>query len=270
MRRIVAFVLASLLAVACGPTRAERAEAVRAARAAIGTPAAELGTLAEAARAAIVNVRLNGPQDPNVWADRVEAAAEGPVAALAETLAHANLVDLVGTFEEVAAAQEHWQRARAAAADLLVSADAQLDELRRVLSWDVRLRELTDAWQEPGSRQAQLDRFEEIAEQADLLGATIAAAAPTTCPQQRERRLAAARFVADSSRELREHIAEFRGTTFDERRIELADDPTGLGRPLNALDAEDEPCWLDAAGIDTGPLLDALGALQSSLNPADL
>ena len=258
------------VAAACAGGDMARVDAILDAREAVAEPAAELGTLAEAVVAAVTTVRLEGPTDPADWQAGVTAVADGPVASFADAVAAASAVELDGSTEDVQLAQQHWLRAQAAAADMLATVRTQLDELGRVIGWDLELRELTDSWQQSGSRSMQLAAFADTAAAADQLAHDLAVDAPTTCPEQRDRRVEAAEFVATATRELREHIAASRGAAFDERRRELAEDPTGLGQPLSDLDGQDARCWGSTSGVDSQAILDALGDLQAALNPPDL
>lgn len=270
--RPLLLVLIAVLAGACanGPSPEEVATAVMAAREAVASPASALGTTAEAVVVAVTDVRLNAAGTLIERQARLDAVSEGPVQDLADALGQADSVHLDSEIDEIRMAQAAWLTTRAAASDLLSAAGEQLDELQRILAWDERLGQLAATWQEPGSRRLQLERFAENADLADQLAADIRADAPTTCPEQLERRQEAAEFIAESTRELRGHIEAYRGTTFDERRLELADDPTGFGLPLHELDNQDVDCWRERSGIATAALLDALAGLQDALNPAGL
>lgn len=270
--RPISLLTALLLATACagGPSPEAQAAAIMAARETVGASASMLGTVAEAVVAGVEGVRLNAVVDPEDAIANVESVADGPVLELADAVESAGDAEIEGELAILDDAKQAWDQVRGVAQELLDNAQRELADLRRVLAWDARILELASTWQQSGSRTPQLELFAATAEAADELAAEIAAADPTTCPEQLERRIEAAEFVADTTRELREYILNFEGTTFDERRVELAEDPTGLGEPLARLDAGDADCWRAAAGIDSAPLLAALANLQAALNPAEL
>ncbi len=249
-----------------GPsTEAGRIEAVRSARELVVEPAQALGTAA-AEVAARLDTLVQDPAEPAVAA--VRAADEDLVAArtavgdLELDTQTSDVQAAAGALEDASAGADQLDRAAeevAAAADEAIAVAEALDEI-------------VTAWDEPGSRSQLLARFDELAAQADGL---TGRAPSQACPGPVEEAVDAAEFVAETTRELRELVAQYDGNAFDDRREELHDAPYGTTdagdprAPGTAIDTEACPA-VEEARSAAGDVAAALRELQQALNPSDL
>jgi hypothetical protein len=253
------------------PTSEPRIQEIRAARGAVAEPAVEL------ARAVGVVVDRTRRLRTEVTEDRGTAAErllDEPLAALAEATDAVRALELSGG-EDVQRASDALDDAAEVADALARAVDEERAEVRDLVEVDAQLAELVAAWEEPGSRRIQMARFDELAVEAEALAEELESRTPLhPCGDVYERRIEAARAVAETTRELRDLVARYRGTEFGERVLELADDPYGTGgATLAELDVEaladcwDEAAEVAAAGERVGGALDAL---ERALAPEDL
>jgi hypothetical protein len=273
VRVLVLVVVAALLASACSGTTAveepeDRVAAILAAREALGPVAADLGsaalTLGERFDAA-----RERPAAPPV--EGLRAAASD----LADASRAAARVDAPGDAPDVRAAMAALERAAnrgAALATRGTEAAALLDE---VMAIDARLVELVATWDEPGSRSQQIERFATTAAEATALADELAARRDEEdgddgCPAVFEVRETAARNVAAASEEFRDLVANRAGTTFDERRSELSQDPYGVGDELVASLSSTQCPLLRGVGALVEAVTAGLEDVEAALNPADL
>jgi hypothetical protein len=270
----VAMVLAGLLAACAAGTPApretttgERVAAIRAARDAAGGPAERLGTAA-AETAARVDDLAAQPGASGV------DALEDAVAALTRARGEASEVELGSDTPDVVAADAALATAVDRADDLGRAADDLATATTSAVTTAEELAGLVGAWDERGSRSQLLARFEAQAATAQRLAAGDAPP-PAGCPGPVEEARAAAAFVAEATRELRELVAGYAGDAFDVRRAELAEAPYGTAedgtvrRTGTAIDPSGCPAIDDAATSADG-VASALVELQSALNPDDL
>lgn len=270
-RPLVAVLAVVALAAACSgggqeaTSTTDRVEAVRDARAVLGDPAEQLATAVAEVDDALAELRT----DPTNAA--VDALAEG--GAQVETAARdLAAVEVATTTEDVQAASEAVATAVAAADRLVAAVDVLVEAGRQVATTDARLQELTATWDEPGSRSEIMARLEETAVAAKQLRAD----GPEGCPGPMRVRSAAATFVAEASRELRDRVAAYDGEGFDTRRAALDEAPfgrdaDGAPRRLSGLTPDDDACPAMAeATTAVTEVQDGLDALQEALNPTDL
>lgn len=248
--------------------------AVVAARAAYGEPAVTLVTAGEELQIVARGVRVGGLQGA-----RLVAAVEDLEARIATLRAAAVevAVDPLAGLPEgaepdpaVVAAQAAWHEA-VASAQAVASAGAADGELATLLSgYEERLAAAAAVWDQPGSRNQQLQRLADAAADADAVAEEAAdlAQRDPPCLDAVGRRVRAAMTIAERTRELRDLVDRFRGTEFDERRAEYAADPDGIG-PLAQLDAAQGGCWDASSAVAAGlaDLLAAVDRLQEALSP---
>ena len=250
-----------------GPsTEAGRIEAVRSARELVVEPAQALGTAA-AEVAARLDTLVQDPAEPAVdsGAGRPTRTSSPPArrwATSSSTPRPRTSQAAAGALEDASAGADQLDRAAeevAAAADEAIAVAEALDEI-------------VTAWDEPGSRSQLLARFDELAAQADGL---TGRAPSQACPGPVEEAVDAAEFVAETTRELRELVAQYDGNAFDDRREELHDAPYGTTdagdprAPGTAIDTEACPA-VEEARSAAGDVAAALRELQQALNPSDL
>lgn len=273
----------SAAAVACSPLPAEpapapsptvdaRLSAIREARALVADPAVELRAAVQRLVARVGAMRTElATADAAARADDLLAEpigdVEGAVAAL-------RAVELPPG-PDTARADDALTSAIAAAEGAIAAARGERDEVLALASFDEELLALTEAWDEPGSRRQQLERFAALADAADGLRGRAEAGAPLhTCSRAWVRRAVAAEHVATATRELREYVSSYQGRAFDERRLELAADPLGVGvEPLGEADARElTSCWSDGSEVAraAAALDEALADLEAALNPSDV
>lgn len=247
---------------------ADRVEAITQARAAVVTPAQDLGTAAAAVASRLDEV-VARPDDDTVRAAR--AALDD----LADARAGVDAVDLDGDTPDVRAAADALQEAGAAAGTVEDAATAVLDAAELAARADDQLAELVAAWDQPGSRSQLIARLDEVAAAADALAADGVGVPSTDCPGPVEARTAAAAFVAEASRGLRELVVARDGLAFDERRAELAEAPFGVDDagvargPGTSIDPASCPAvgQVESAATEVAA---ALRDLQQALNPENL
>ncbi len=258
-----------------GPDTDERIADVRLLRATVGEPAAAVGTAAATLVEALGELHADIPARPDAREQAVTTLRERDLARLGLVIEAlpTDAGEDGASGPDVAAADRALADIRSAAEALDAAAGADLDRLVRTAQVDGELEVLVATWDEPGSRSEQLARLEETATTAETLATELDAEADEgACPDPLARRAEAARTVASHSRELRELVAGYDGNEFDRRRAELVQDPYGTGALLADLDTEDAACWRDASAVATAEdaLVDAIGALEAALNPADL
>ena len=254
-------------------SRDARIAMIRAARSTIEQPAADLAAAVEAVELAVEEVREDPPRRPDDRREAVQAIREGTLPPLRAAIDAAEEVELVGDSDDIEAARAAWQELIDTASEVEPAADTDLEAIERTAALDEQLAELTRRWDEPGSRRQQLERFAELAEEAEALSAEIAEAEPVApCMTTFDRREEAARTVAERTLELRDLIQRYRGTEFDELRDEYRQDPYGFGAPITEGAADDLPCWREEGPVPTAAeeVSAALDRLQSALNPPDL
>ncbi|HEX9890011.1 MAG TPA: hypothetical protein VGA69_11070 [Nitriliruptorales bacterium] len=244
---------------------------VRELRDALAEPAVALGRAGTRLAAAVRALRTAPAEDPEVRPAAVAGARSQSLAALERALSSAQRLPIDGTGPDATATRDAWAEVVAAADELRSAADSELELIGRLAAVDAELEELILVWDEPGSRQQQLDAFGEAADRAEVLATELSAELQAhACTDDVQRRVDAATFVASATRELRQHVAAHRGDAFDRRRAELAQDPFGLGAPLTS--AGDGDCWEEHAptAIAVTRLTASLDAVERALNPTDL
>lgn len=246
-------------------TATDRVEAVVTARDRVVEPAQALGTAAAA-----VASRLD-----QLLADPDPAPAEATRDALDELVdARDRVAELAldADTDDVRRAASALDAAVAAADDLIGSVGPVVEAVEVVNRVDGELEELVAVWDEPGSRSQLLEQLDEVTAAADEIAATDVAPG---CAGIVDVRVAAAAFVGDATRELRDLVSRRDGTAFDARRGELAEAPWGRtddGEP-RALDGPVEAASCTAvedARAAAAEVAAALRDLQQALNPADL
>jgi hypothetical protein len=244
---------------------------VRALREDLAGPAIDLGRAGARVAAAVRTLRVEPLADPETRLATVAAARADAVAQLEEALDAAEQVVIEGDGPDARAATATWQEVLGVAEQLREGADRELELVGRLATADAELDELRRVWDEPGSRRQQLETLAAAAERADALAAELRTQLDAEpCTEDLQRRIDAATFVASATRELRDHVSRQRGNAFDARRAELAEDPYGLGAPLTTIG--DRTCWEEHSPVPmsaTG-LTDALESLEAALNPPDL
>lgn len=245
---------------------------VRAARQVVAEPAVALHVAVQRVVATVEELRGSEVDDPEARLSLLDEVPTGPLDELEEAIVTARGVELEGSSRAVEEAGTALDDAADAAEDALRAARADLRDQVRAASAHATLLAMTERWDEPGSRSQQLDRLAALADEADAFAERLASRdhiAP--CLTVFERRAAAARHVAEATRELRGHVDAYRGSAFDERRSELAEDPFALERPLVEADLAELDCWREQA-----PLFDAvaevtaaLDRIEDALNPPD-
>lgn len=252
----------------------ERIATVRALRTAVGAPAAELGAAAATLVRELDQLHAQAPEDPDARRAAVAAVEEGALADLGDALAGVG-PELAASASgpDADAVRAALEDARVAAAALASAAARDLAIVERNADADERLRDLVAAWSEPGSRNEQLRRLDEVAAAATELATELEGVeeAPA-CRGSVARRVEAARTVARGSRELHALVEGRRGEEFDARRRELTADPFRTGRALVEEDREHVGCWRDQGPVvaHADEVADALVDLEAALNPADL
>lgn len=273
-RSAAATVAAGLLLLGCSssspvedpsPTVGARAEAIVTARERVVEPAQALGTAAAAA-ATRLDQLIAEPGAPTA-----EAARE-VLDDLADARDRVEELELGTDTEDVRRAAEALGAAVDAADTLAVSVREVVGAVEETTALDARLAELVASWDEPGSRSQLLARFDEVAVEADDLADT---AAPEECAAPVETRTAAAAFVAEATRELRDLVDRRDGNAFDARRAELDEAPWGRmddGEPreLDARLTADACGAIERARAAAADVAAALRDLQAALNPPDL
>lgn len=246
----------------------ERRAAVVEARELVVDPAQHLGTAA-----ATVAARLE---------DVVERPGADPVGSLREAVTDLEeareevaSLDLVPATPDVEAAEAALDAARAGARRMAEASTVVATAADQASTADQALEDLVASWDEPGSRSELLARLDETALAADALAGDEVGAPPEQCPGPVESRVAAADFVADATRQLRELVEARDGDAFDARRAELADAPLGHDDAGTARTSrhpiEPEGCpAVDAARESAEEVTRALEDLQAALNPPDL
>lgn len=255
------------------PTADATVSEVRAARQAVAEPAVALHDAVSRLLAVVGELRASTVEEPDARLEELRTLPEEPLEELEEAIATAGEVELDGSSAPVVAAREALDDALAGARRALTAARADLAEQERAAEAHRTLRSLTGRWDAPGSRSQQLDRFAALARDADALATELEAVEPVApCLTGIERRAAAARAVAEATRELRGHIEAYRGEQFDRRREQLADDPFGLEQPLVTRDIAELGCWRDEAPLVTAAaeVRAALRGVEQALNPTTL
>lgn len=253
--------------------REVRIEAIRDARQKVGQPASGLAGAADQLVAAVADLREDPPRRPDQRLAATQDLRTEVFPSFDEALSAARDVEIGSATEDVAAAGQTWSELVDAAEELRRLAIEDLDAIERAARYDQRLSELTQRWDEPGSRRQQLEAFDQLIEDATSLADEIAEAEPVAaCLGTFERRAEAARTVAERTAELRDLVQRYHGTEFDELRSEYRQDPFGLGQDLTEADAAEHACWqsdapLVAARERIGALLEQL---EADLNPDDL
>lgn len=255
-----------------GPStdRATRVEAIRAAREVVVAPMQQLGTAA-----ATVAERLNGAVQQRT--SRHATDLRDALDALAEARDEVAAVDLEAPTSDVREAAEALDAAAAAADDLGEHATRVATVVEVTADAIGRLRDIVEGWQERGSRSQVGARLEEAAATATGIADDLddPEEAASGCPAAVGEVAGAATAVARSSQELAELARAGAGTSFDERRTELADAPFGLddaGEPVQLDDpitADGCPALADATTAATA-VVDAIQRLETALNPPDL
>lgn len=219
-------------------------------------------------------------------ASRLDDVAERPgtdtVAALRDALTdleeareEVEQLDIGAATPDVQAADEALDDALAGARRMADAATIVATAADQASTADQALQELVASWDEPGSRSELLARLDETALAADHLAADEVGAPPEQCPGPVDSRVAAASFVADATRQLRELVEARDGDAFDARRAELAEAPLGhddTGTPrTHRHPIEPEGCpAVDATRESATEVTRALEDLQAALNPPDL
>lgn len=266
----VAVAALALLLTACSgggeapeaPT--DRIDAIREAREALGAPAQQLAAAVMDVEDGIEGLR----SDPTEQAvDELEQGGAQLAAAVDELEA----VELEATTADVRSALEAVDRATSSATELVDATDVLMEAGRQLVATDARLEELTATWDQPGSRSEVVARLEETAAAASDLQAD----GPQACPGPMEVRSAAAAFVAEASRELRDRVAAHDGEGFDSRRADLDEAPfgrtDGAPRRLTAPTPDDDSCpALQEATAAVESVRGALQDMEEALNPTDL
>lgn len=253
------------------PTAIDTLAEVRRAREAVQQPAVDLHLAAQRVVGLVAEQRA--ATDPP--ATRLSTLAELPSTTfddLGAAVVAVEDVTLDGRSEAVGRARDALAAAAKAGRQVQEAALLDLADEERAAEVEVALLDMAARWEAPGSRSQQLDRFAALAADADALAAELAAVDPVAdCLTTFERRRAAAHYVGEATRELREHVEAYRGTAFDERRAELAEDPFGLELPLRDGDVAELGCWREAAPVvlAAAAIDAALARLEDALNPAD-
>lgn len=254
-------------------TTTERIEEIRAARMAVAEPAVALGEAVTTVALAVRDARIEVDEDP---ADRRETVAfirDGALVTLDTATSDASDVELEGTSDDIEKARDAWTAAQQAAANLDDAARADLDLVVTLADAEDRLAEFVRVWRQPGSRSQQIERLGETADAADAVADDLEAVEERpACSDAVQRRVEAARYVAEASRELRSLVEGYRGNEFDERVEELTDDPYGQTVPFHRADAVEVTCWQDNSEVTAArdAVRSALDELQAALNPPDL
>lgn len=252
----------------------ERVETVLELRSAVGPSAVALGSASATLVEAIDELHAHPPPDLSARGAAVAAIRSGPLAALEDTLQEVGpelATDASGP--DAARVRAVLTDARSAASELVEAAERELALLEVAIDAEERLADVVAAWSEPGSRNEQLQRLDEVAAAAGALATELDRVEDVPgCAGRVERRAAAARAAAAATRELRALVEQRRGEEFDARRGELVNDPYGTRTRLVDGDRADLRCWREegpvvAAGTD---LARTLADLEAALNPADL
>lgn len=255
------------------PDPTETVAEVRAARQAVAEPAVALQVAAQRVLVTVEELRASDVDDPQARLALLDEAPSDPLDELEEAIATASGVELQGGSGAIRDAEEALADAVDAAGEALRAARTDLRRQQRAASSHASLLAMTERWEEPGSRSQQLDRLAVLADEADALAERLAATEPVaSCLTVFERRAAAARHVAEATRELRAHAEAYRGSAFDERRRELAEDPFALERPLVEADLDELDCWREESPLVVAvtELGEALDRLEDALNPRDV
>lgn len=275
-RRAVPLVLALSLLVGCSGEEVDTADVriteIRDARAAVSEPAGELAQAAAEVFEAVEALRVDPPMQPSERLDHAVEVRRSRLPALDAALAAAADAEVTGDTDDIVAARSAWEQLRAEARDLRAAALEELGIIDAAANIELELIEITEGWDEPGSRSQQITRFGELEQRAEALAARIDDAEVGDCLTTFERRRDAAATVAERTDELRGLIERYQGNEFDELRSEYRQDPFGLEAPLVALDREEADCWREVS-----PLVAAwdrfqarLRELEEALNPPDL
>lgn len=265
---VVAVAAVALVAAACsggGQTPADRVDAIREAREALGAPAQQLAAAVADVEDGVAGLR-SGPTERSVD----ELARGGDEVATAVDALEA--VELDVATADVREAVEAVGRATSSATRLVDATEVLVEAGRQLVATDARLAELTATWDQRGSRSEVVARLEETAAAA----ADLRADGPQACPGPMEVRSAAAAFVAEASRELRDRVAAYDGEGFDTRRAALDEAPFGrteggAPRRLTGPDPDDASCpALREATAAVEDVRRALQAMEDALNPTDL
>lgn len=283
LRRLALAVPVAAALVACSSPSSEptpspsstvdtRLEAIRATRELVAAPAVELRAAVQVLVGRVGALRTE--LETGEAAQRVDDILTEPAADVEDAVASLRGLDLPPG-PDAARAEAALASAIAAAEGAAAAAGQERDEVLALATYDEELLALTEAWDEPGSRRQQLERFAELADAADALRVRAEEADPLhPCSRAWVRRAVAAEHVAAATRELREYVSSYQGRAFDDRRRELADDPLGLGgEPLGRTDARElADCWSDVSGVTraSAAVDDALVELEDVLNPADV
>lgn len=268
---IVAVAAMALAGAACSGASdtseapAGRADAVREAREALGAPAQQLAAAVLEVEDGIAGLR----SEPT---ERDIDELEGGGAQVATAVDELEAVELEAATTDVRSAVEAVDRATSAATELVEHTDVLVEAGRQLVATDTRLAELAATWDQPGSRSEVVARLEETAAAA----AGLAADGPQACSGPMEVRSAAAAFVAEASRELRDRVAAYDGEGFDARRADLSEAPfgrteDGAVRRLTGPDPGDDSCpALQQAIAAVEAVRGALQDMEDALNPTDL
>lgn len=256
------------------PTEGDRAATVEELRRTVGPPAVEVGSAAATLAERLEELHAELPTEPSQRRAAVDAIRSEELTDLDAALEGYGS-DLAGELAgpDADAARAALADSRDAAAALREHADADLQLVVAAADADAELTQLVAAWDEPGSRQEQLERLQETAAAAAALADDLATLDDVPdCSGSIRLREEAARAVAEATIELRDLVAARRGSEFDERRRALLSDPYGAGRPLVDADREDIGCWRRDGPVPaaTAALRAALERLEDALNPSDL
>lgn len=252
----------------------ERIATVLELRTTLGPAAGSLGSASATVVEQLESLHAALPAEPDERRTAVDALVTGPLTGLEEALAGLG-PELAGdaTGPDAEAVRAALTDARTSGEALTRAAADDLAVVDRLAGADAQLANLVAAWDEPGSRDEQLQRLAEVAGDAEALASELTALedAPD-CLGRVDRRVEAAETVATSTTELRSLVESRSGEEFDARRAELAQDPFGVGADLVDLDRDEVECWRDEGPVadSARDVADALEALEAALNPPDL
>lgn len=253
-----------------GPSPDDTVREIRAAREAVEEPAVDLLVAAQRLVAAVEALRTSDVEDPTQRLSLLADPPSEPFEELQGAIAAARRVRLAGDASGVLAAQEALDAAADAGRAVLEAARRDIANQVRAAEIHATLLGMTERWEQPGSRSQQLDRFADLAAEAESFAEILDAAAPVApCLTVFERRAAAARHVAEATRQLHGHVEAYRGGEFDRLRAELAEHPFGLERPLVEGDLAELDCWRGEAPVveAAADVEEALVGVEAALNP---
>lgn len=250
----------------------DRIAEIRDARAAVSEPAGELARAVTDVLDAVETLRADPHLQPSRRLDETVEVRRSLLPELDAALAAAADAEVTGATDDVVAARAAWEQLQADAREVRAAALEELAALDAAANTDLQLVEITEGWDEPGSRSQQIAHFGELLERAEQLSARLDDEDVGECLTTFERRRDAATTVVERTEELRQLVEGYRGTEFDELRSEYRQDPFGVGAPLTELDAGEADCWREVSPLVAAGerFQESLQELEQTLNPPDL